>query len=81
MMEEKEGYRTAGAYLVSMPVSNSRCGAWFFHLLRSTSAARTQPLAHFPHFEFEPLNVYNSLSVSPTLQVRDVLHSALPFLS
>lgn len=55
-MEEKGGYRMAGAHLVSVPPSNSSCGACSFLLPH-----RTQPLLLLPHGHCELCTVENCI--------------------
>lgn len=72
-MEEKEGYRMAGVCLVSMPVSNGRCGAQSFHLPRSTQPHGSSPLSIFLTFSLNHSTYKTLFSAPPTLQVRDVV--------
>lgn len=71
-MEEKGGSRMAGAHLVSVPVSDSRCGPRSFHLPHRTQPHGCSPWSIFLTFSLNH-SMYKTLFSAPsTLQVRDV---------
>lgn len=73
MMEEKGGYRKTGAYLVSMPVWNWRCGAQSFHLPGSTQSHGPSPWSISLTFTLNQSMYETLFSALSTLQVRDVV--------
>lgn len=82
---EKGGYRMAGAHLVSMPISNSRCGAWSFHLPRSTWSHGPRLWSIFLTFSLNHSTPKTLFSAPSTLQTMDVVRwpqcQPCPFLA
>jgi len=72
-MKEKGEYRMAGAHLISMPISNGRCGAQSFHLPHSTRPHGHSPWSIFPTSGLNHSMYKTLFSVPSTFHVMDVV--------